>query len=374
MDNTFLREAIEKIEELTDSAREPHVVKIAGKTYCDKSMSRYDREEFAEPLTATSLNSLIDYISGKSEELRESMIIHVESPTRVRLLSGLTQERNREELFRVGTNPNGFDFDHYYDQEAFVINMQTAFKQSDETELILSVAGNVENKTVANYGDDGVSQKATITKGIAGKEDVIVPNPVTLRPYRTFLEVEQPESKFIFRIREGSDGQPMFKLVEADGGLWKYEAVDAIKKYLTVSLPEELPGAPKGKARARTVRSKKGGTFSYTSEGTMLYENLIKCCYRQESNNIVFNDGQPLKVTIIAYYPIVKSTSKKKKQQMLEDLMFPTKKPDIDNIAKSILDALNKLAYRDDTQVVTLHMEKHYAENPRVEVEIEEIK
>lgn len=98
MDNTFLREAMEHIEELTDSAREPHVVKIAGKTYCDKSMSRYDKEEFAEPLTATSLNSLIDYISGKSEELRESMIIHVESPTRVRLLSGLTQERNREEL------------------------------------------------------------------------------------------------------------------------------------------------------------------------------------------------------------------------------------------------------------------------------------
>ena len=45
MDNTFLREAIEKIEELTDSAREPHVVEIAGKTYCDKSLSRYDRED-----------------------------------------------------------------------------------------------------------------------------------------------------------------------------------------------------------------------------------------------------------------------------------------------------------------------------------------
>lgn len=52
-----------------------------------------------------------------------------------------------------------------------------------------------------------------------------------------------------------------------------------------------VPGAPKGKARARTVRSKGGGTFSYTPEGTMLYENLIKCCYRQESNNIIFNDG-----------------------------------------------------------------------------------
>ena len=134
-----------------------------------------------------------------------------------------------------------------------------------------------------------------------------------------------------------------------------------------------VPGAPKGKARARTVRGRGGNSFSYTPEQTVLYENLIKCCYRQESNSMIFNDGQPLKVTIIAYYPIVKSTSKKKKQQMLDDLMFPTKKPDIDNIAKSILDALNKLAYRDDTQVVTLHMEKHYADEPRVEVEIEEI-
>lgn len=134
-----------------------------------------------------------------------------------------------------------------------------------------------------------------------------------------------------------------------------------------------VPGAPKGKARARTVRGRGGNSFSYTPEQTVLYENLIKCCYRQEANSMIFNDGQPLKVTIIAYYPIVKSTSKKKKQQMLDDLMFPTKKPDIDNIAKSILDALNKLAYRDDTQVVTLHMEKHYADEPRVEVGIEEI-
>lgn len=240
MENTFLREAMEHLEELTDSAREPHVVEIAGKTYCDKEMARYDREEMARALTATSLNSLIDYISGKREELRDSMIIHVESPTRVSLLSGLTKERDREELFVVNTNPFGFDFDYYYDQEQFVINMQTAFEQTTETSLILAVAGNVENKTVANYGDDGISQKATISKGIAGKEDVIVPNPVTLCPYRTFLEIEQPESKFIFRIKEGRDGQPMFKLVEADGGLWKYAAVASIKDYLKENLPQSL--------------------------------------------------------------------------------------------------------------------------------------
>lgn len=234
------REAMNFLVQLADEAREPHVTEIAGKTYCDKNLARYDKEEMAYPLTATSLSSLIDYINGKQKELRDSMIIHVESPTKVRLISGLTKERNREELFCVTTNSNGFEFDHAYDQERFIINMQTAFEQTDETALILTVAGNVESKTVANYGDDGTSQKATISKGIAGKEEVLVPNPVILRPYRTFLEVEQPESKFIFRIKEGNDGQPFFKLIEADGGIWKYEAVASIKEYLQENIDPTL--------------------------------------------------------------------------------------------------------------------------------------
>lgn len=134
-----------------------------------------------------------------------------------------------------------------------------------------------------------------------------------------------------------------------------------------------VPGQPKGKARARTVRRGGGKSFSYTPEGTVLYENLIKTCYLQDAGHVLFNDGQPLAVDIIAFYEVPKSYSKKKKQEMLDGQLYPTKKPDIDNIAKCVLDALNKLAYRGDTQVVRLHMEKHYAEIPRVEVEIREV-
>lgn len=134
-----------------------------------------------------------------------------------------------------------------------------------------------------------------------------------------------------------------------------------------------VPGQPKGKARARTVRRGGGKNFSYTPEGTVLYENLIKTCYLQDAGHVLFNDGQPLAVSITAFYEVPKSYSKKKKQEMLDGQLYPTKKPDIDNIAKCVLDALNKLAYRDDTQVVRLHMEKHYAEIPRVEVEIREV-
>jgi len=227
-----LRDAIQLLLDVGENMAKPEVLEIAGKTYCTKNLQRYDKEEMADPLTACSLTSLLDYLAERSDELRESMIVHVESPTRVRLLSGLIKGRRREELFCVKAYPNGFQFDRYYNQEDFVINMQTAFRQTNETKLILAVAGNVENKTVSNYGDDGTSQKATISRGIAGKADVEVPNPVHLQPYRTFLEVDQPESKFVFRITEGGNGVPMFKLVEADGGLWKYDAVNTIKEYL----------------------------------------------------------------------------------------------------------------------------------------------
>lgn len=82
---------------------------------------------------------------------------------------------------------------------------------------------------------------------------------------------------------------------------------------------------------------------------------------------------KPLKVKIIAYYDMPKSTSKKKQQQMLNNEIFPTVKPDTDNIAKSILDSLNKIAYLDDKQVVKLEVEKYYAANANVAVMIEEI-
>lgn len=107
-------------------------------------------------------------------------------------------------------------------------------------------------------------------------------------------------------------------------------------------------------------------------DGTVLYENLIKTCYYQTGVN-PFGADEELRATIIAYYPIAKSTSKKKRQQMLAGLIRPTKKPDLDNVIKSILDALNKVAYHDDTQIVSLSMEKFYSDSPRVEVTINSI-
>lgn len=232
-----LKEALQYANDLKEQAMEPKVIEIAGKTYCNKDLIEYGKEPMAAEIEATTLTAMVDYIKNRCEELREHMIIQVKSPTNVVLFSGLNKERKREFLFESNAIVPKFGYDSWYDQERFLIELQSNFEVNEDLVAIQKVSGNVEAKTTANYGDDGVTQKTTIKQGIASKADVIVPNPVTLIPYRTFLEVRQPESQFVFRIKDNS-GEPVFKIVEAEGGLWKNEAMAEIKEYLDACLKD----------------------------------------------------------------------------------------------------------------------------------------
>ena len=168
----FARMAVaEFITELKEGSMEPKVLEINGNTYCNKNLTRYHYFPKADSLSVNTLTSIVDYIKGKPEELRESMILHVISPTEVRLYSGLVDERNREELMRADAIVNEFQFDRYYDQERFLIELQANFIESDDLTVLKQVAGNIQSGTTANYDDDGVSQKTTIKSGIANKTD-----------------------------------------------------------------------------------------------------------------------------------------------------------------------------------------------------------
>ena len=168
------------------------------------------------------------------------MIIDVRSPEEVALYSRLDDNRDRETLVVVKARIPSFPFDSFMDQERFTINLQSKFIDDPATDraLILKFAGTVEAGTVAEYGDDGVTQKATVKTGIASKGDAIVPNPVKLRPYRTFLEVEQPASEFIFRMKQDKYDGINCAIFEADGGAWQMAATKAIKEYLQFELED----------------------------------------------------------------------------------------------------------------------------------------
>ena len=233
-----LKEALQYITELKEESMEPKVLKIGEETYCNKKLMRYHDFPMATAIGVSTLTALVDYVKGKPEELRESMILHVKGPTVVNLYSGLIDQRDREFLLNAEAIVNKFCFDHYFDQERFLIELQANFLDTEDLRTIMKVAGNIKSGTTANYSDDGVSQKTTVKMGVE-LNDVIVPNPVKLRPYRTFAEIEQPESSYVFRIKDTDHG-PVFKLVEADGGLWKNDAMKKIKEYLEFELRDEL--------------------------------------------------------------------------------------------------------------------------------------
>lgn len=233
----MIKEALQYINLLKEEGMAPIVQEISGHTYCNKQLNRYDVVNYANKIQTTTLSSIVEYIKGLDSELAQEMILHVESPTRVRLFSSLDDERERETLIESNAIVQEFQFDRSYDQERFIIELQANFEANSELKVLLQVAGNVKAESTANYGDDGVSQKTTIKSGIASSTDVIVPNPVYLVPYRTFTEVEQPASNFVFRIGD-SRGEASFRLIEAEGGLWKNEAIRNIKNYFNDRLSD----------------------------------------------------------------------------------------------------------------------------------------
>nr|DAP79985.1 MAG TPA: hypothetical protein [Caudoviricetes sp.] len=236
----MIKEALQYIVGLSE-ARIHNVTLPDGtiQTYSDKSLNLLKKDiPKADYITMNTLTSLIDYIKGGIDTMADKMIIEVESPTEVTLYSPLDDNRKREYLVNVKALLPNFDFGTFMNQEKFCINLQSKFLDERDRALILKFAGTVEAGTVAEYGDDGITQKATIKTGIASKSDAVVPNPVRLTPYRTFLEVDQPASNFVFRIKQDKYEGVACALFEADGGAWKIEAKNNIKEYLQRELAE----------------------------------------------------------------------------------------------------------------------------------------
>ena len=132
-----------------------------------------------------------------------------------------------------------------------------------------------------------------------------------------------------------------------------------------------VEGTIRGKQRPR-FNTKTGRAF--TSNQTINYENWIKQCYIEQSNKLLQG---PIRARIEIYYSVPKSyfKSKKKIEAIKDGTDYPMKKPDSDNVAKIVLDSLNKIAYDDDKQVVELTVLKRWTfDNERIEFEMEEIR
>ena len=127
----------------------------------------------------------------------------------------------------------------------------------------------------------------------------------------------------------------------------------------------EVKGKPQAKQRPRFGKYGK----VYTPTQTSSYENWIKLCFINQYPTFKALEGA-IDIRIVIFKEIPKSTSKIKKAEMLKNIIKPTKKPDIDNIVKSVFDGLNKIAYKDGSQICSLSVEKIYSEEECVKIQI----
>lgn len=230
------REALQYIVGL----KKAEVIEIAGEKYTDREVYRVDQELRAEPIKMGTLTGLVDYVKAGIDDMAPRMLVQAVSPTSVRLVSMLDSDRKREVLVQVDASVPDFEYGRYMEKEKFIISMQAKFLPGADRDLLLRFAGTVKDESVAEYGDNGVSQKATIRTGISTVGDAVVPNPVVLCPFRTFVEVAQPESSFVFRMRQSEGRGVECAVFEADGGAWRNAAMDRIKQYLKEQL-KDLP-------------------------------------------------------------------------------------------------------------------------------------
>lgn len=182
--------------------------------------------------TVSTLDGLVDLLLARVETfIPGEYVAFVTNETRVDVVSRDSDLLGRRakliEAYAL-TGMSGFPFGQFLSQENFLIGLAAQFQQTDDRDYLIGLASQIDLKEKIVLADDGISQNVTTAKGMAFKETVTVRNRVSLAPYRTFREVAQPASEFVFRARDGG----MLALYEADGGAWKIAAIQAVAAWL----------------------------------------------------------------------------------------------------------------------------------------------
>lgn len=236
----MIKEAIDRILGLALIER----FHIDGREYTSQALVPV-KPESSDGLTIHTLTGISDYLISNPDDFDlNKIIVQVVSHLRVEAFSSLEPKwKDRDHCISAVITPKTFPFGSYLSTEEMIIALQTYFVDTPTSAALMKVVGNISDDTIVKALDDGVSQEVTVKSGIARLANVELPNPIILKPYRTFLEVDQPESRFVFRLRkkDGKEGGlPVCALFEADGGNWQLQAIERVRDWLRVYLPTEV--------------------------------------------------------------------------------------------------------------------------------------
>lgn len=235
----MLKAAIEKIQELC----KPEILKIGESTFAirtDGKAHEILRSEFRpNTITLNSLDALVKLV--KTEALfapyPKPLYITIPSHNKLQCFTQPLEDQYFNRVYHyevVATDVPGWEAKVQMPFEEAMIALRTRFQPTADTEYALKLLSDITTGAKITYNDNGIATSVVTKKGIDLQANAAIRPIVKLRPYRTFQEVEQPESQFLIRVNERG-----ISFIEADGGMWKLTARNTIKKYLEAALEAE---------------------------------------------------------------------------------------------------------------------------------------
>lgn len=217
--------------------KDTKIFEIHGDAYADRELKRIPiHVDRPDRLEVTGLDSVVKLVQHEMDMIENSPIyIQAATEREVRVFTTYDSLLERDELYRAKCDVPAFS-EGFRSYDTAMIQLRSKFIPNEDVKYLLDILARITTDSSISSSDNGLSQTVEARQGIQLKANVTLKPRVSLRPYRTFLEVEQPESEFILRL----DGEGNVGFLEADGGMWRMQAKAAICKYFEQKLAKDV--------------------------------------------------------------------------------------------------------------------------------------
>ena len=227
----MLKAFVEKLEQMVA----PKTVEYEGKLYSSKDMKMVDIEK-KRPLSieVNGLDSVCKLVRNEAWAVGRQLFIQIKDYRTVSVFSTYDGEYERFHLYSCTADTPAVTMGRFMAYENAVIELRSLYIPNDDVNYLLQLLSSISKESKVTSTDNGVTQKVEARSGIALSQMVEIKPRVSLKPFRTFIEVEQPESEFLLRIND--DG--CIGMFPADGGVWKLEATRNVAGYFENELKD----------------------------------------------------------------------------------------------------------------------------------------
>ena len=227
----MLRDFVNRLVELAA----PTTVEVEGSVYSNQQLVHIqDKKPMPRCIDLTGLDSICKMVRNEAEHVGLQIFIQVKDYKSVSVFTSLDADEDRLYLYKCVADTPAVTTDRFLSYEKAVIELRSLYIPNEGTKYLLQLLSSISNESKVTSSDNGVTQQVEARSGIALNSMVKIEPRVTLQPFRTFIEVEQPASEFLLRINERGE----IGFFPADGGVWKLEATRNVAGYFETALKD----------------------------------------------------------------------------------------------------------------------------------------